>query len=410
MEENNTLKISEAIIIIIITCAFSAFAGFSIARIKYNGLTSYSENQEKEVIDSDALNNFLKQYNYIKKNYYDPSKINDKDMMKVALESVLEELGIDDKYTTYMDSEKYNQFNLNLNGSYEGLGISIYKDEETEKIYILDVMKGSPAENKLKPGDIILSIDDKQAKDMTTQDFSQYVVNGNNKKFEIIIERDSKEQKVEIQKGSVVLESVYSEIINKENKKIGYIAMSIFAANTYEQFKTELDKLETENIDALIIDLRSNSGGHLTEVTKIISLFLNKDKVIYQLEKNGKKTKYYSLGNVDKKYPIAFLGNGATASASEVFIMSLKDNLNAKLIGTKTYGKGTVQEMKTMDDGDQYKITTQKWLSPNGIWVNSTEGIEPEIEEEISDDFFDNPSRETDNQLQKAILEVLKGN
>lgn len=406
MNNSNTLKISEAIIIITITCLFSAFAGFSVAKVKYMGEENFTQNNNSE--KDEAIANFIKQYNYIKDNYYDGSKIDDKDMMKVALESVLEHLGIDDSYSTYMDSEKYNQFNLNLNGSYEGLGISIYKDEETGKIYVVDIMKGSPAESKMKIGDIILSIDDKLSKDMTTQDFSNYVVNGNKEVFKIKIERDSKEQVIELKKGNVELESVYSEIIKKGNKKIGYISMSIFAANSSEQFKRELEKLENDNIDSLIIDLRSNTGGHLSEVSKIISLFLNKDRVIYQLEKNGKKTKYYSEGNITKTYPIIFIGNGATASASEVFIISLKDNLNAKLVGTKTYGKGTVQEMINMENGDQYKFTTKKWLSPKGTWVNDTEGIVPDVEIELSDKYFDKPTKENDNQLQRAILELTK--
>ncbi len=406
MNNSNTLKISEAIIIITITCLFSAFAGFSVAKVKYMGEENFAQNNNSE--KDEAIADFIKQYNYIKDNYYDGSKIDDKDMMKVALESVLEHLGIDDSYSTYMDSEKYNQFNLNLNGSYEGLGISIYKDEETGKIYVVDIMKGSPAESKMKIGDIILSIDDKLSKDMTTQDFSNYVVNGNKEVFKIKIERDSKEQVIELKKGNVELESVYSEIIKKGNKKIGYISMSIFAANSSEQFKRELEKLENDNIDSLIIDLRSNTGGHLSEVSKIISLFLNKDKVIYQLEKNGKKTKYYSEGNINKTYPIIFIGNGATASASEVFIISLKDNLNAKLVGTKTYGKGTVQEMINMENGDQYKFTTKKWLSPKGTWVNDTEGIVPDVEIELSDKYFDKPTKENDNQLQRAILELTK--
>jgi len=406
MNDNNTIKITEAIIIITITCIFSAFAGFSIAKVKYAGEVNFTEdiNVEKD----EAITNFIKQYNYIKDNYYDGSKIDDKDMMKVALESVLDHLGIEDSYSTYMDSEKYNQFNLNLNGSYEGLGISIYKDDTTGKIYVVDVMKGSPADSKLEVGDIILSIDDKLSKDLTTQEFSNYVVNGNKTIFKIKIERNSKEQVIELKKGNVELESVYSEVIKKDNKKIGYISMSIFAANTYEQFKKELEKLEKENIDSLIIDLRSNTGGHLTEVSKIISLFLNKDKVIYQLEKNDKKAKYFSEGSTDKTYPIIFIGNGETASASEVFIVSLKDNLNAKLIGTKTYGKGTVQEMISMENGDQYKFTTKKWLSPKGTWVNDTEGIVPDIEVELSETYFDNPTRKNDNQLQRAILELTK--
>jgi len=407
MIENNSLKISETIIIITITCIFSAFAGFSVAKIKYNGIEEY--NKEELVNYNDAVNDFVKQYNYIKSNYYDSSKIDDNDLMKTALESVLEKLGIDDDYSTYMDNSEYNQFNLNLNGSYEGLGISIIKDDESGKIYVIDVTKDSPAENKLKVGDVIISIDDKLASDISTQEFSEYVVKGSKRKFTIVVERESKKETIEIEKAHVNLESVYSKTIEKNGKKIGYIYMSIFAANTYEQFKTALENLEKDNIDSLIIDLRGNSGGYLTGVTNMISLFLSNDKVMYQLEQNGKKTKYNSEGTADKKYPIVFIGNGATASASEVFIMSLKDNLNAKLVGTKTFGKGTVQEMINMSNGDQYKFTTKKWLSPNGTWINDNKGIMPDYEVELANKYFEDPSDETDNQLQKAIS-ILIGN
>ena len=406
MEENsNTLKIGEVIIIITITCIFSAFAGFSLARIKYTEVDNITESNSAQ----DPVNNFVKQYNYIKENYYDKDKIDDEDMMKIALQSVLSELGIEDDYSLYMKDDEYSQLNLNLNGSYKGLGVSIYKDTETGKIIIVDVMENSPAKKaNLEVGDIIISIDDQKAEDLSTQDFSNYVIKSNKEKFIIKIERDSKEQEIEVVKGQVEIESVYSEVINKDSKKVGYIAMSIFAANTYDQFKTALDKLEKENIDSLVIDLRGNTGGHLQEVTKIIGLFLSKDKVVYQLEKNGEATKYYSEGSVDKQYPIVFIGNGGTASASEVFIISLKENLNAKLVGTKTYGKGTVQELINMSNGDQYKFTTKKWLSPKGVWINDTKGIEPDIKIELSEDYYSNPTKQKDNQLQKAIEESLK--
>ena len=112
-------------------------------------------------------------------------------------------------------------------------------------------------------------------------------------------------------------------------------------------------------------------------------------------------------GNKDKTYPIIFIGNGATASASEVFIISLKENLDATLVGTKTYGKGTVQELINMKNGDQYKFTTKRWLSPKGNWINDTKGIEPDIVEELSDSYYENPSDESDNQLQRAVNEAV---
>ena len=171
--------------------------------------------------------------------------------------------------------------------------------------------------------------------------------------------------------------------------------MSIFAANTYNQFKENLESLEKQGIDSLIVDLRDNSGGELNTATNIISLFMNKEKVIYQIEdKNGNVEKTYSKGKKDKTYPIVVLVNNNTASASEVLTAALKDNLNAKIVGEKTFGKGTVQTVMNTSTGEQYKLTTKKWLTPNGEWINE-KGIEPDVEVKISKD--------KDNQLDEAI-------
>ena len=117
--------------------------------------------------------------------------------------------------------------------------------------------------------------------------------------------------------------------------------------------------------------------------------------------------KYYSSGSADKEYPIIFISNEYTASASEVFIISLKENLNAKQVGTKTYGKGTVQEMVDLGDGDQYKITTKKWLSPKGIWINDTKGIEPDVEVKDYTDENNNKDVQLEESI-KAALEQIK--
>ena len=223
-----------------------------------------------------------------------------------------------------------------------------------------------------------------------------------------MISRDGKEMEITVSKSGVVIPSVEKKIFEKKDKKIGYIYISIFASNTYKQFKEALNSLEKEKIDSLIIDVRSNTGGHLTSVSKMISLFLDSSHVTYQLEQNGRKKKVYSTGSDTKEYPIVLLSDAYSASASEVLIASLKENLNATIIGEKTYGKGTVQELVNLESGDQYKITTKKWLTPKGNWVNDTKGIEPDIKVSLSKEYVLNPSDETDNQLQKALEELSK--
>lgn len=403
---NSNFKFNEVLLIVLITCTFSVFAGISYGKMKYSDTINMSNiSNDKE---NDELNNFIKEYKYIISNYYDKDKIDEKKLLKLALHGILDELGIDDSYSTYMDEDKYTQLNINLNGEYEGLGLAVYKEEKDSYIIVSSVMDNSPAkELGIKEGDYILSIDGIDTKTMDSNDFSNYVLHSEEKVFVLKIKSNREEKSIKIEKKKIELNSVSSKIIEESNKKIGYISMSIFASNSYNQFKKNLTELEKKGIDALIIDLRNNTGGHLTEVTKILSLFLKKKRVIYQLQKDNNKVKYYSSGSADKEYPIIFISNEYTASASEVFIISLKENLNAKQVGTKTYGKGTVQEMVDLGDGDQYKITTKKWLSPKGIWINDTKGIEPDVEVKDYTDENNNKDVQLEESI-KAALEQIK--
>ena len=195
--------------------------------------------------------------------------------------------------------------------------------------------------------------------------------------------------------------------INAFQKKIGYLLIDTFALNTDEQFKTKLKELEDANMDSLIIDVRSNTGGHLSTVTNIISEFLDKSKTIYQTDTKGKIEKIKSKGDKTKNYKIVLLGDGASASASEVLIAALKESYGATFVGTTTFGKGTVQEMHSIEaTGENYKITTKKWLTPNGNWINE-KGINPDYEVFLDGSYFENPTKENDSQIQKAWDEAI---
>lgn len=398
---NKDFKVQEVVILVIITCIFSFFAGLSFSRMKDNPRILESDS----IPVSDELQNFLYEYQNIKENYY--GELDEEKLLAAALKGVLSELG--DDYSVYMEDDTYSNLNLNLEGSYSGIGISIYKDTISNNIVISSVFDDSAADKAgLKAGDIILTFDGTDANTLSTSDFSQLVLKGEKEEFLLKISRDGEEMEVSVKKSGVVIPSVDSKIFEKNGKKIGYIYVSIFANNTYKQFKDSLKDLEKEKIDSLIIDVRNNTGGHLTTVSKMISLFMDSSHIAYQLEQNGKKQKVHSTGEETKKYPIVLLANSYSASASEVLIASLKENLGAKLIGEKTYGKGTVQQLSTLTSGDKYKITTKKWLTPNGNWINDTKGIEPDIEVHLSKQYAQNPSDETDDQLQRALEELSK--
>ena len=153
--------------------------------------------------------------------------------------------------------------------------------------------------------------------------------------------------------------------------------------------------------------MRENSGGHLTTAEDIISLFLDSTHPIYQIESKGKTRKYYSKGKKDKDMKIVLLVNGGSASASEVLTSALKEQLGSIVVGEKTYGKGTVQELQTLPSGGKYKLTTKKWLTSKGKVIDN-KGIDPDVEVSLDDSYYKDPNDDNDNQLQKAILEVTK--
>lgn len=399
-------KFSEVIIIVLITSIFSVFAGISFGKVKYSNTTVKSIDK---IESNEALLEFNEQYKYIISNYYDKTQIDEEDLLATALEGIITKLGIEDPYSTYMDDKEYNNLNISLSGSYEGLGVTITKLASDDYIYIIGILDNSPASKAgLKVGDYIYSIDGKKTDKMSTSEFTEYVKNSKSSTYKLIIDREKKKIDINISKKKIEISSVTSEIIEKDKHKIGYISLSIFATNTYTQFKDALNKLQKAKVDGVIIDLRDNTGGHLAQAKKIVSMFVDKEKVVYQLEKEDNVVKYYSTGKKDFELPIVFITNNSTASASEVTILGIKENLEKVLIvGEKTYGKGTVQEMITLTNGDKYKITTKKWLSPKGNWVNKTNGIEPDVKVKLSDKYLTNPTKENDNQLNVAIDKLI---
>ena len=216
-------------------------------------------------------------------------------------------------------------------------------------------------------------------------------------KINLVINRDGEEKEVSLSKGKVTISSVSSKMLNANNKNIGYIKISIFALNTYEQFKDKLNNLEKDDIEGLIIDLRDNSGGHSSTAENILSLFLSNKRVMYQVKDQNKIEKKYSNGSKEKTYPIVVLVNSESASASEIVASALKENVNATLVGNTTYGKGTVQNLIELPTGEQYKYTTKIWLTANGNSING-EGINPDIEvtdDNTLDDIYINKALQT---------------
>lgn len=348
---------------------------------------------------SKDFNKLIETYNTITSKYY--GDIDKNKLIDNAIAGMLE--GISDPYTAYSDTDSTKLFLEKVQGNYSGIGCEISMTINNE-IIIVSVFDNSPAKKSgLQPGDIIIGIDGKSYVGVNYEEASNYIKNKTTGTIKIKVKRNDEEKDIELDKATVNIPSVYKEIYEKNNKKIGYIYISIFSGVTDSQFFEAINNLEKEKIDSLIIDVRGNSGGYLNIVTNMLNDILEKDKVIYQLEDKNGTIVYKSTTKNHKEYPIAVLINESSASASEILAVAIKESYNnGTIIGVNSYGKATVQQTLDLPDGSMIKYTIQKWLTPNGNWLNEV-GVEPDIKIELSKEYYLDPTAEKDNQLQKAL-------
>lgn len=393
-KEKESYSFDEVFSITIFSLLLGVLACFSVLTILNKGKNYFVLSKE--------LAKFVDAYDAIVNNYY---KEVDKDkLVESAINGMVSSIG--DEYTSYSDKDVTDNFNETVNGKYMGIGALIMKSEKDLVIY--KIFEDSPSYRAgLKDGDIILKLDDKDTKDMSVNDIASIVKNDTNKEVKLLVKRGEENLDITIVKDMVELPVVSGKVINHNDKKIGYISLSIFSSVASEQFNKELVKLEKEGISGLVIDVRGNSGGYLTTVTDIASYFLKKGDIIYKLEVNDKVTVRKDKTKESRDYPVAVLIDKNSASASEILASSIKESYNGYVVGTNSYGKGTVQQTLVLSDGSMIKYTIEKWLTPLGNWINE-EGVIPTNYVELSSEYLNNPVFENDNQLNKALELVSK--
>lgn len=387
-KENNIIKkttdfnIVEVIVIIIITGIIVSVCSGLIVYKNYDKIYISASNDDK-----DDLNEFIESYDHIVNSYV--KEVDKKKLIESAIAGMYSYL--EDDYSVYMNKDITDSLKEQLNGKYTGIGVEITLTKDKE-IIINQVFSNSPASAAgLKKGDILLKLDDVYLKDKEFKYMSNTIKNGKKDKYTITYKRNNKEYKTTLTRRDVTIESVKSEV----HDNVGYIKIETFSATTSELVKKSLDGFG-KNVNSLVIDVRDNTGGYLSAAYSTASLFLKKNSVVYQLkDKNSKITKYEAKNGVYRKFDkIAILINGYSASASEVLTLALKDNLNASVVGIKSFGKGTVQETEILSSGAMVKYTSSYWLGPKGESINE-KGIEPDIEE-----------KDINKQLDRAIESV----
>ena len=334
-------------------------------------------------------------YNTIKNEYY--KDIDDSKLIDGMINGIM--LATDDKHTSFFNEKEYEEFKTELGGTYYGIGAQIYQTEDNN-VAISRVFEDSPASKSgLQIGDMFISIDGESMIGKTPTEVSTILRSSDSRKATIVIKRGEEEKTFEIEKSMVEISSVSSEVLDN---RIGYISIGMFSSLTDDQFSSELSKLEKQGINSLIIDLRGNGGGYLSTVTNIISRFVDSKTPIYQIKTRNNTEAYYSLNDSVLNYKVVILVDENSASASEIMCSALQEQYGAILVGKTTYGKGTVQEMRELPNNTMFKYTTEEWLTSKGNSINDV-GVKPDYEVELGDNYFSNPVKENDAQLQKAI-------
>lgn len=390
--QKSTFSIFEVLILLVIAILFGILTGYII--------TYHRNPLDKNVTE------IINTYHSIMDNYY--GKIDSNQLSDAAIKGMIDSL--EDPYSFYMNENATDSFQNSVNGSFVGIGVTVqYEDDGYHRI--IDVNKDGPADKAgLLVDDVIIKIDGNSVKDVSGDAFTKLVRGKKNTKVRITVKRSEEEIEYTLKRESIEIESVFSDVIDIDNRKIGYIRIDSFASNTYSQFSKTLKKLEKKDICSLILDVRDNPGGYLVQVQEILSLFFPRKTVLYQIESKNVKKKVLSTSFESRNYPIAVLVNGGSASASEILASCFSEQYkDSVVVGNNSYGKGAVQKPQYLSNGTSIKYTTQKWLTAHGKYLEG-KGIKPDYEINQTDDYYQNPSFESDVQLQEAIKLLKESN
>lgn len=330
--------------------------------------------------------------------------------------------GLNDPYTTYYTAEEYQKLSEDTEGEYHGIGVMISQNRSTGIITVIKVFKDTPAaEAGMRPGDVLYKVGDMEVTGMDMDILvKDYIKGKDGSEVALTVFRQDEGEYVDLkmERRNVTVQTVEYQMLEDH---VGYIAVSQFDVVTAGQFKAAVDDLEKQGMKKLLVDLRNNPGGILDAVVGMLDYILPDDLMIegdkdlvrtnpeatllvYMADKNGKGGQEYASDGHSLDIPMAVLVNGESASASEVFTGAMKDYGRATVVGTKTFGKGIVQNLIPLDNGTAIKMTTAHYYTPSGFDLHG-KGIEPDVEVELKEEFKNQITVDVkeDNQIQAAL-------
>ncbi len=368
--------------ILVLNCSYNT----KTKNISSDEIVNVSEgDKSKEIseVPSNSLNSFssvmdfFRIFNTILTMFISDKVPSKEKIMEGAIKGMMKSL--DDPHSIYMSPEEYEHLiTTHIDSSYEGgLGIHIIKIKEDNFILVVSIIKNTPAYGaKLKRGDKIVKVNDKDVKGLTANQCVSLMKGANGSSVNLTILRGAETFNLNVKRAKINIQHVEYEMLDKN---IGYIKLSDFAKGVAKTIRENIKELEKKGAKYLILDLRDNPGGTLNDAIEVSSIFIEKSPIVIQ-EANKEKTNFDSTGN-SLSIPLVVLINGGSASASEIVAGAIKDYKRGLLIGEKTYGKGTVQAVIPLSEKEKagaIKLTIARWLTPKGILIDKT-GISPDI-------------------------------
>ncbi|MFA5925362.1 MAG: S41 family peptidase [Parcubacteria group bacterium] len=396
------------IFIVIILICVSFYGGFSYSQYKS------SKNSNRKILENILANShsseqpqnvdaslFWEAWNTINEKYVDKSKVDQTKMMYGAISGMIKSLG--DPFSSFMNPEESQQFSDDMQGTFDGIGIEI--GMKNDILTVISPLEGTPAaEAGLRAGDKIIKIGDTLTSDMSVDEAVTKIrgPKGTEVSITILREKDNNPKEIKITRGTINVKSVKLEF--KENG-IAVVKITKFGDDTTSEMNKAANQILSAGSKGIILDLRNNPGGYLESAIDISSKFIPEGKLVVSEEnRDGDKDDYPARGgSILEGIPVVVLVNSGSASASEITAGALRDELDAPLIGKKTFGKGSVQQLEKLSGGSTLRVTIARWLTPNGDYIME-KGIDPNIDIDLSEEDYNN---DRDPQMDKAT-EVLK--
>lgn len=394
-------------------------SGYKLGEYK----STHSSIQRSDFTFSNTANNsknidfglFWDAWQKLDQKFIDKKKLDPKKMFSGAVKGMVASL--EDPYTFFMTPDENKQSKDDLSGKFEGIGAQLgLKDS---RIVVIAPLNKSPAEIAgVKSGDYINKVDDLPTKSWTLSQAVSKIRGNKGTKVKLMLERNGKEFEITIVRDQIHVSSVdiaYEKLNTCINNcaMVAYLKLNQFGETTNDEWDNAINEIKTKwdrkEVKGMVIDLRDNPGGYLDSSVYLAAEFLSQGKIVVKQESTNKTDRTYYVDRNGKllDIPLVVIINKGSASASEILAGALRDYKRAKLVGEKSFGKGSVQEAIELKDGAGLHVTVAKWILPNGDWING-KGIEPEVKVNINIKEGNTLTRETDDQLEKAIELVLQ--